>query len=109
MKNAAKVSHSLKVGDMLRAVWGWEQTNVNFFQVKKVTAKSVVIQEVKQERVYSDQLSGECYPKKDQFMGDEMRRVVRSDGKSVKIEDWGILAHVMDENCRNGAYFSQYA
>lgn len=39
---------TIKVGDIFVASWGYEQTNLNFFQVvKKVGKQSVRVQEVK--------------------------------------------------------------
>jgi uncharacterized membrane-anchored protein YjiN (DUF445 family) len=38
--------HGYKVGDVLYMSWGYEQTNLNFFQVVAVTEKSVRIVEV---------------------------------------------------------------
>jgi hypothetical protein len=33
--------HTLKVGDVLSSSWGYEQTNVTFYQVTRVTPSSV--------------------------------------------------------------------
>lgn len=33
--------HTLKVGDILNSSWGYEQTNVTFYQVTRVTKSSV--------------------------------------------------------------------
>lgn len=35
-----------KVGDIVTNEWGWEQTNVNFFQVIKITKKRIVVKEI---------------------------------------------------------------
>lgn len=37
-----KPEHSLRVGDILVMSWGYDQTNLNFFQVVKVCGKSSV-------------------------------------------------------------------
>lgn len=38
--------HGYKVGDILYSSWGYEQTNLDFFQVVAVTEKSIRIKEV---------------------------------------------------------------
>lgn len=39
--------HELKVGDVLRASWGYDQTNIDYYQVLRVIGKSMVeIQEI---------------------------------------------------------------
>ncbi len=37
-----KKPHSLKVGDILVNSWGYDQTNVNFYKVKKLIGKTMV-------------------------------------------------------------------
>ena len=34
--------HSLKVGDIMVCSWGYDQTNVNFYKVKRLVGKSMV-------------------------------------------------------------------
>ena len=53
MKNTAK--HSFKVGDILYSSWGYEQTNIDFYQVAELNGSSMVTLkpvylEVKNER-----------------------------------------------------------
>ncbi len=41
---------TLKVGDILASSWGWEQTNVSFYQIVEVPSKCfVVVKEIQQE------------------------------------------------------------
>lgn len=48
---AAEPGHGLKVGDILVSSWGYDQTNIDFYQVQKVTPKGVVIQAIQKEVV----------------------------------------------------------
>ncbi len=73
-KTARKTQdHGLVVGDIVCTTWGWEQTNVSFFQVVKVpTAKSVVIREIKGKREEEGQsMSGISWPVKDAFLNEK--------------------------------------
>ncbi len=42
-KNA---QHTLKAGDILYSSWGYEQTNIDFFQVVDVKSKTLALQEI---------------------------------------------------------------
>ena len=44
---AQEYEHGYKIGDILVMSWGYEQTNLDFFQVVAVTEKSVRLVEVK--------------------------------------------------------------
>jgi hypothetical protein len=62
--------HTLKVGDILSSSWGYEQTNLDFYEVIQVKEKSVVICEIgsrsvetKQNLDYIVPVPGKCYGK----------------------------------------------
>lgn len=51
--------YGVKVGDLFYCSWGWEQTNVNFFQVVAIKgAASVLVREVYPDMVESTAISG---------------------------------------------------
>jgi len=80
----------VEVGDVLRSSWGWEQTNIDFYQVVEVKGKSVVIQEIGQVKTYNDQMFGTCFPCVGQFIGEKMtKRIIGvSDKYGVKISSF---------------------
>jgi hypothetical protein len=91
-KKAAAMAkpHGLKVGDVLSGMWGYDQTNVEFWQVTKVIGKrSVEIRELCCESVETGFMSGNCVPLVDQFTKrePELRRV--NELGSVKLFSWG--------------------
>ena len=49
--------HGFKVGDVLYADWGYEQTNLDFFQVVKVSESSVWVKEVVMKKTEEDMMS----------------------------------------------------
>lgn len=57
-----------KYGDLLYTSWGYEQTNVNFYQVVEVNAKSLVLREVSCFTDNSEWNSGYKTPIKDRFI-----------------------------------------
>lgn len=61
--------HSLKIGDILSYSWGYDQTNVDFFQVVKTTEKSVSIRQIASTVEQRGFMSGDAKPIKDRFVG----------------------------------------
>lgn len=71
-KDAKKnVVNPYKVGDIFYSSWGYEQTNVEFYQVVEVKGKNIVVREVAQVRVETGFMSGTCEPIKDKFLSKE--------------------------------------
>lgn len=56
-----------KVGDILYSSWGYDQTNIDFFQVVKATDKSVWIREIEGIKEPKGHLHGEVTALKDKF------------------------------------------
>lgn len=59
-KKAEKVNkYGVKIGDLFCSSWGWEQTNVNFFQVVALVGEfSVRVREVHPEIIEEEAVSG---------------------------------------------------
>jgi len=78
-------SHTLKVGDILRASWGYEQTNIDYYEVVAVKSKFVDVREIGQLREGGDR--GECAPAPGQYIGKvEHKRVV--EGNAIKFASY---------------------
>ena len=41
-----EIEHSLREGNILYSSWGYDQTNVDFYQVVRITPKKVVLREL---------------------------------------------------------------
>ena len=72
---------TLRVGDILVNSWGYDQTNVDFYQVVEVkpSGKSVVIRSISSEIVETGFMCGERTPILDSFHGDEIIKRSTSD------------------------------
>ena len=57
-----KDAHDFNVGDILVSSWGYDQTNVQWYQVVGVTSKSVKIREIKGKVLETGFMSGEASP-----------------------------------------------
>lgn len=66
---------SVQVGDILYNSWGWEQTNIDFYQVVEVKGGQFTIQEIAASRVEGSMMShgmaDEVVPVKDQFISED--------------------------------------
>ncbi len=83
-----------KVGEILHTNWGYDQTNVEYFEVTEVRGKHVVLREIQQESVETGFMSGKCVPLAGKFAepryaGDDrgvpIRRLAQEHG--IKIDD----------------------
>ncbi len=73
--------HSLKVDDILYDSWGYDQTNVDYYQVVEVGEKSVKIRKIRKKSVSGDKVV--AVPNR--FVGPAKTKIV-SGGNSVKID-----------------------
>lgn len=63
-------AHPFKVGDIVANTWGYDQTNVDFYQVTHATARSVRIAKIARASVPGSDgfMSCKVTPVKDQFL-----------------------------------------
>lgn len=94
----ANFVHGLKVGDIMVCSWGYDQTNIDFYQVTDVRGKNVVIREIA-TKVVGDEggPSERVMPALGHFVGEPMtKRPGGSTGHpSVKVHSFA-SAHLWD-------------
>ena len=93
-RQAAKAEDHYFVGDVLYSSWGYEQTNVEFYQVVEVKGSSVYLREVYQNSsdVHGSPHGGRTQPRRNEFINDKVvRKLVAQDG-SVKAPIHGWLS-----------------
>ena len=105
-KSRQAETRELEVGDVLSASWGYDQTNVDYYQVTKLIGKTMVeIRQIAAAREETGFMSGRCEPQKDQFIGKPIRKAAKKG--TVKVFDWGVWASKITPN-ENGKFSSQY-
>lgn len=98
--------HSLKVGDILVCSWGWEQTNVDYYQVVALVGKnSVSLRKITGDKTYTNSMSGTVTPVADSFVGDAFTKRVKGSYNAVKMTDYSTAYKY--EGGTN--HFSEYA
>ena len=73
IKEYKEPEHNIKVGDIFYNSWGYEQTNIDFYQVVKATKKTITLTGIKETaKEYNMQgMNGTVVPLKDNFVNDK--------------------------------------
>jgi hypothetical protein len=81
-----------QVGDILFSSWGYDQTNVDFYEVRKVTGSMVVLQKLQNKVVRDSGPTVYVVPALGQYKGELLRRKFgpswRGDSYSVSIKSY---------------------
>lgn len=84
-ERAAK-GRGVDVGDVLMAMWGYDQTNIDYYEIVGLVGKTMVeIRAIAAEREETEWQQGKSVPAPGRYIGEVMRRVAK-DGR-VKIDD----------------------
>lgn len=100
---------SVSVGDIFASAWGYEQTNVNFYQVISLHGKkTVTVRKIRGDYKYNAAMSGEVKPIANDFIGESLKRQIKdySEYPLICIESFED-AYKSDVN--DSHYFSKYA
>ena len=77
--------HGLQVGDILSASWGYDQTNVNFYEVVDAGEKEVTVREVAQKTVREERGADYVVAVPGKYVGPALRR--RPSAYGIKVTD----------------------
>ena len=101
-KNATS---GLNVGDILVSSWGYEQTNIDYYQVIETpTEKTVVIRSIAKTFNETGWLCGKSTPCPGQFIGEPSRH--RAMNGAIKINDYRSAHHL--KPAADGTFASHY-
>ncbi len=78
--------HDFKEGDVLVSSWGYDQTNVDFYQVVEVLGAMIAVREIAQKTVRETQGTDYVVAVPDKFVGPVLKRKPGTGGY-VKIDD----------------------
>ena len=76
IKPYSEPKHDIKIGDIFYNSWGYDQTNIDFYQVISTTAKTITLRAIKgaSDDFNTYHLTGTTVPVKDNFCSDELIR-----------------------------------
>lgn len=85
LQERKEFQHDIKVGDIFYTSWGYDQTNVDFFEVVALKAKAVVVREVASKTVKEERGADYVAAVPGAYVGPPMTKVPQM-GNSLKIE-----------------------
>lgn len=89
-----QAGHGLAVGDIVYSVWGYEQTNVTFYEVVRVpSGRSATVRELEADRIESapGSMTGKSTPKPGQYVQGAKEKTRRATGWHTlgELSKWG--------------------
>ena len=66
-----------KIGDLFYSSWGYDQTNIDFYQVTAVRGKMIEAAQIAGKAKYDGPMSGHTLPSPNHFTGESKRYLVR--------------------------------
>jgi hypothetical protein len=81
-----KAGHGIQLGQVLYSSWGWEQTNIDYYEVVKVTPGSITVRQLQQDTQEVGFMSGPTVPRLGQYRKGEpdIRSMFNGRGFRVK-------------------------
>jgi hypothetical protein len=76
-KSEAMNNHGVVVGDVFRCSWGYDQTNIDYYEVISVTGKSATICRIGCLSENTGWLQGDSVPQLGAFIGKPMRKLIQ--------------------------------
>ncbi len=94
-------NHGYKIGDILYSSWGYDQTNIEFYQVIDTTQKTVTFREIAQDTKATGFMCADCMPVKNSFIGKPYTRTAKPSSNEkglVKFaeHDGGYMRHLWE-------------
>lgn len=72
--------HDVKVGDLFRCSWGYDQTNIDYYECTAVSGQMIELTPIAQESEETGFMQGECVPLPGAYIGKPMRKKVSMAG-----------------------------
>lgn len=115
----ASNNHGVKVGDVFRSSWGYDQTNVDYYQIISVSGKSATLCKIAQLSEADGYLQGNCVPAPNQFIGKPFKKLIQKQSETssayVKIYSFANaykiepVAVVSNKPIYESSYWTAYA
>lgn len=86
---ARAAGHKLVVGSVLRCTWGYDQTNIDYYEVTALIGKTMVeVREIARETEDTGHMQGACVPMRSHFIGEPKRYRVSPQGNSIAVHSF---------------------
>ena len=105
-RQRVEAERGLEVGDVLCASWGWEQTNVDFYEVTGLVARRTIeYRPIAQTKRSTGFMCGKCRPNPGSYVGTSTYRARASEG-AIRIRSH---TYAMKTDPTAEHYWSSYA
>jgi hypothetical protein len=88
----ASANHGVKAGDVFLSSWGYDQTNVDYYQVLSVSNKTAAFCKIAQLSESDGYLQGNCVPAINKFIGKPFNKLIQKSsvdsGAYIKIASY---------------------
>jgi len=86
---ARNQAHTLAIGDVLISMWGYEQTNVDYYEVIELHGRTqVTLRQIARRTEVTGDMQGDCAPVPGQFIGEPSRRRVDGAHNAVRFSSF---------------------
>ena len=88
--------HNVQVGDVFVCSWGYDQTNIDYYQVTRVMGAMVEVREIARQSEQTEWLQGNCVPAPGKFIGKSMRKKISvwRDEPSFRVNSFSSAYHI---------------
>lgn len=73
----ASIKHDVKVGDIFQSLWGYDQTNIDHYEVVAVAGKTATIRPIRSLVDSDGYLQGNCVPSPGSFKGEAFKKLIQ--------------------------------
>jgi hypothetical protein len=81
-KAKAGVNHGVEVGDVFRSSWGYDQTNIDYYEVISISGKTATFCAISQLIEETAYLQGDCVPVQGSFIGKPFKKLIQKDSET---------------------------
>lgn len=111
------IPNTYKVGDLFKWTWGYDQTNINYFEVTESKGRYVTVREIKSASFETSGMTGKCSPLPGEFKENEKPKRCLVQNGYIKVQPWkrGGCAYYLKPEIKSGVpvygsdNFSTYA
>lgn len=103
-RSARNQAHTLAIGDVLMSMWGYEQTNVDYYQVTELHGRTqVTLRQIARRSEETASMQGDCVPAPGKFIGEPSRRRVDGAHNAVCLSSFERASKIEPLAIVNGA------
>lgn len=97
-----------KVGDLFYSSWGYDQTNIDFYQVTSVKRRMVGLTPIAGNSKYDGPMSGHTSPQPNKFTGQEEMHLVKFNGDDQPYFKLTSYSHAWPCRADASMFFSEW-